>query len=161
MHTKTLKSAETDMSRALGRIALPCLLFSSVLLLTLTLSHFLLLPEFTKVEVAGSVRNAAELTAYKANLASVVGAMEQKRTELITPLRGTIYASLRDDKVSQVPFLTLLSHIESVLVSFTAGGEQVIDLHALNYAPGEAMITLRGVVHLSEANTFIREPIQV
>jgi len=102
------------------RLALPFALFTGVLLGLLVLSWFLLLPGFTRVDIAGTVRTIGEVRTYEQELKTDMRTTESTRDLLINPLKGSAYELLREEKRRAYAFDELRSAVEQVVASVSS-----------------------------------------
>jgi len=128
------------------RIALPFLLFSGVLSSVMTLSFLLLLPSLTQVEVGGKLHDASHLQAYVSALEESVEEIASKRSALVTPLRDSLYGSLRETKYSRPPFLLLKSQIEQAASEAVIGRTDIVQIKRIRYLPEDRVVELQGSV---------------
>lgn len=84
----------------LNRIALPMLLFLTVLTAVLLISRWMLLPQWTQVSIAGKLLGPEEADAYKTMLETEVDVREASRLAIVLPIRDQDYTTLRDRRTA-------------------------------------------------------------
>lgn len=163
------------------RLALPFALFTGVLMALLLLSWFLLLPGFTRVDIAGTVRSIGEVRGYQQELAGDIRSSADIRDTLVSPLKGTSYEFLREEKRGAYSFEELRTAIDQVVTAIATDYPQSIVIHhvVLDTAADEMLLSgdvrnvgprsmtllaqfadsLRGVSSVKDVKTprFIRE----
>ncbi|MBI3331589.1 hypothetical protein HYZ99_01370 [Candidatus Peregrinibacteria bacterium] len=114
MSVLPLSSAKLPLGEILRRAAVPFALFSGVLAGLLTLSWFLLLPIFTRIEVSGAQRDVAALLQYRAELQAQLVAAEESRAATLIPERDASYEDLKRLKRERPSLLRLRDQFLSV-----------------------------------------------
>jgi len=130
----------------LKRIALPLFLFSAVLLGFLLSSYFLILPQLTRVEVAGEKHDTVTLKAYVSELNERVDEMEEVRAQLVTPLRSGLYGSAKEYKLTAQSFLSLRSGLKEAADSVARDDNDAVSVRAIRFVPFENLLHVHGLV---------------
>lgn len=140
--------AETTVPAAprevLRRVLFPFALFSVVLLSLLTLSWYLLLPRFTRVELHGVPQDPTRLQTYVQGIEVETRKMEKKRAALILPLDDSLYGALVREKMSQ-PFLPVFyEQLKNVTTTFLPEQPQAVVLQSISVE--QNVVELKGDV---------------
>jgi hypothetical protein len=116
-HTQTVPSTAPHPQLILQHCGTSVLLFSLVLTSTLFVSRLAILPTLTAVEVGGTVRDAAELASYAAELRTNMDTLERDRNAAVLPLDGTVYRALTDRKIDTPTVADLLEEFRELTAS--------------------------------------------
>src|SRR5688572_2303336 len=95
----------------LRRSALPFFLFGTVLMSLMFLSWMLLLPRFTKVDIAGTAYGIDELLSHREELQKALEAAEQERSLHLLAVGDETYQALMQEKLSHTSFSALKADI--------------------------------------------------
>lgn len=128
------------------KLALPFLLFSAVLAALLLLSWALLLPEFTHLNVGGSVKSTSDLQRYRAQLVQSIDELKRTRNDYLFPLDETEYGKLTEAKLKDQKFDFLFEQIRTTgnqLVPDTAG---VVAIKSYTYNAHDKKAVIEGMI---------------
>lgn len=142
MHTPTKLSSH----EILGRMAMPLLLFLSILTALLALSWLLLLPRWTKIPVGGDLLSPSEADAYVHTLESELALEEASRLNHVIPAEDPVYAALAEERRNLPGLLELRDEVLQAArrSSPDAPDAIAIDRFALDGAAGR--VTIAGEV---------------
>jgi hypothetical protein len=130
----------------LRRIAMPLVLFAAVLFGFLLISWYLLLPQMTRVTVAGEERDTLELATHVHQLRASILAFEEERSDLVTPLRGGLYGDLRSEKFGETSFSIIHGHVRDLEHTVSRGRNDVVIFTAIQYDEEQKTLLLEGDV---------------
>ena len=109
-----------------GAVAVPLYLFSVSLVLLLTLSWFVVLPQFTRFQVGAQILNATDLVRYRSSLEAKVHTLESKRDALLLPAHDPVYTALRDARAEQPTPVELRQELLSIAAASTGKPDAVV-----------------------------------
>jgi hypothetical protein len=123
------------------------LLFLLVLTGLLLLSYFLLLPGWTRVQIAGTVLGPSEAVAYAEELQHDLADREAVRLNLALPMHDETYERLRGDRSA----LPQLRNLRDALLQAARQGSpedapQAVRIDAMSFDAGERLLTVEGDV---------------
>lgn len=124
---------------------MPFFLFSAVLFGLLILSWILLLPHFTRIEIAGSLHTIDSLRVHREELQQETEVAEQKRSEHVLAVRDETFLALRSAKHHTASFQTLRALLLSV-AGESAEQPDAVHLSEITYNRGEGIVQIRGDV---------------
>lgn len=148
--TEAVATAETTI---LQRISMPLFLFSGVLFLLLFFSWIVILPRFTRFDVAGVSLKPLEMAAYTQQLRAQLTTMEQKRDQLVLPQTDPTYTALKQDKLSMPdPLLirTALINAAGNVISSDAA----LTIRTLDVDASTTVVSVTGDVRSSSPDTM-------
>ncbi len=147
-HQPAVPTSESKKSLPdiLERIAVPFALFSIVLLSLLLLSWYLLLPGFTTVDIAGSVRSIADVPLYEQQLMQDIAETQEARDMLVMPLKGSLYENLKEEKRSRALVMRLRSDILHVAISLVPSHPDGVHIQTISFHPSKESVEITGDV---------------
>lgn len=125
--------------------AMPFFLFSAVLFGLFILSWLLLLPHFTRIEIAGSLHTIDSLRIRREELQQKTEVAEQKRSEHVLAVRDETFLALRSEKHHTASFQTLRTLLLRV-ADESAEQPDAVHLSGMTYNRGEGIVQIRGDV---------------
>lgn len=105
MSAFALPSAAFSPAQIARRVALPLLMFASVLTALLLLSWYLVLPRYTSFAVDGKMLAASALPDYEKDILADIDRAVARREELALPTRDAQYLSLIEGRSAEVSLL--------------------------------------------------------
>jgi len=142
-----------DPSVILWRIGLPFSIFSAVLALILTVSWVFLLPRYTRIEIGGTLRNAAQIRAYRAELTSQIATKEEERRQLVLAVHDPQYDALKEHRRDRISLDELRTQLTDQAVKIT-GKEDVVLWHSFAYDPEMKTLRIRGEIRNVDTRTM-------
>lgn len=117
----------------LRRVLLQLFLFALVLTTLLLLSWVLIIPGFGRIEIGGTVRGIAELTAHRNHLTADIASFRERRDATLLPLRDSSYGELVYAKASSPHFLTLRAHIQEVALRLVPEEPDAVTIDVMRF----------------------------
>lgn len=149
MHTETLiHTARPGLSTILWRISWPFFLFSFLFASLMAVSWTFLLPRYTQIDVGGTLRNAAQVKAYRLDLAAQITQKEEQRRQLVLAVHNPQYESLKEHRRERVPLDELRKALKEHGTTIT-GKEDVVHWGAFTYDPEAKTLRVRGEIRNS------------
>ncbi|MFH0851905.1 MAG: hypothetical protein V1876_04120, partial [Candidatus Peregrinibacteria bacterium] len=139
--TGKLKAEVPGPREVLRRVLFPFALFGIVLLSLLVLSWYLLLPQFTRVELHGVPQDPSRLQTYVEGVQAETKKMEEKRLALILPLDHSPYGVLVQEKMSQPSLLSFHEQMKNVARTFLPEQSQAVEVQSISYERGIVEVT--------------------
>lgn len=115
-------------------------IFSVALLLLLAVSHVMVLPILTQVQLGGVVYDVRGLAAKESGLKEKITNLELRRESLMKPVQNTVHASLVREHVNQIPFSEIEKAIRITADSFAEQGIGLVTIEKITYTPTSATI---------------------
>ncbi len=129
----------------LRRVAMPFLLFATVLTALLMLSWSMLVPRLARVDVGGRTLTAEEIRAYRTDLAAQIVTGEGQRRDLVLSVQDPAYIALKQSRRGALSATQLLSELETQAKA-SADQPDAVHLSFLRYDILSGSGTLRGDV---------------
>src|SRR3989338_8119619 len=142
LHEHTPRPA---VSTILWRLAPPFLLFSVVLAGLMTVSWMFLLPRYTRIDVGGQLRDAAETRAYKAELTVEIATKEEERRQLVLAVHDKQYEALKQDRRDRVSLDNLRKQLTDHATAIT-GKADAVQWTGFDYDPAGKILKIRGAI---------------
>lgn len=137
----------------LWHIAMPFFLFSTVLVLLLTLSWTLLLPRYTRIDVGGQLRDAQQIRTYRTELTAEIASKEEERRQAVLAVHDPAYDTLKDLRKARTPLDELRTALAEHAKKVT-GKDDVILFSAFDYDPAAKTLVIRGDVRNSDTRSM-------
>ena len=128
------------------RTAFSFFLFSLMLVLLLTLSWYLLVPELTRVEVGGSVRGITELKDYKTDLEAQISSLEHRRRFFLSQVDHDLYDRLKRLKRDRLKYQTLRKEVNDIIAHLVPDNSRAVSLSGFYYDAHRSLAELRGQI---------------
>lgn len=131
------------LSTVLWRISWPFFLFSVVLAALLWLSWAFLLPRYTRIDVGGALRSAAEIRTYRSELAAQIAGKEEERRQLVLAVHDPQYDALKEHRRDRVPLDDLRKQLTDHATTIT-GKENIVHWDSFEYDQEGKTLRIRG-----------------
>jgi len=153
MPETAIPAPRPDPSVVLWRIGLPFSIFSAVLALILTVSWVFLLPRYTRIEISGTLRNAAQIRAHRAELTSQIATKEEERRQLVLAVHDPQYNVLKEHRRNRVSLEDLRTQLQEHAATIT-GKTDVVRWNSFEYDPEGKTLHIRGDIHNVETRSM-------
>lgn len=106
-------------------------LFSSVFAFLLVLSQVLLLPQLTRLPIAGTVIDVRSVPAYHKELRHEVEELEAKRDSLVFPQYSALYTALSSERELKPSLRTVLHTLEDLAHQIVPGNASAVQIQKI------------------------------
>ena len=127
------------------RVCLPFFLFSAVLAFVTLLLRFVVLPPLLKVEVGGTPRDVSMMRVVRRQLEQDIRNLEERRQEILLPLRDQTFDVLKSREKLSRSFLMLRDTLEKQAQAVSRQPDAV-HISMFEYVPQEKQLVVSGDV---------------
>ena len=124
---------------------MPLFIFSAVLTILLLFSWFVILPYFTRFEIAGAQLSAADLVTHKESLERLIREAQARRNASLLPVHDEAYLALKEERSGRMTFAQVRSELASIAMS-VAGTANMIVMEEIDMDLREGTVSVRGDV---------------
>lgn len=128
----------------LKRTALPFFLFALFLVLLLSLSWYLLIPQLTRTEISGEQRSLSQLREYHSDLQAQISSLEGKRGTFLRPVNHRVYSRIQSLKTRRSVFQSLRSDVNHAMMTLVPGKKNVVLLSHFSFDARTRKAEIRG-----------------
>ncbi|NOS67867.1 MAG: hypothetical protein HOO67_05925 [Candidatus Peribacteraceae bacterium] len=146
MHTDSLiPAARPTLSTILWRLSWPFFLFSFLFAALMAVSWTFLLPRYTLIDVGGTLRDAAQIRAYRSELGTQIAEKEERRRQLVLAVHDPQYETLKQQRRERVSLDELRKALSDHATKIT-GKEDRVRWSSFDYDPNAKTLHMRGYV---------------